>query len=89
MGSNGSLIPLFKKQIEKTRPLTVTSKDVSRYFINKDRACHLILKIASVDNWDSYVFTFDMGKPIKIMDLAKVFIKLNNGRNRQYKLHQL
>ena len=76
LGSNGSLIPVFKNQIETQNSLSITHKDVTRYFINKDRACHLVLKIGSLDLWTSNVFTFDMGEPIKIIDLAKVFIEL-------------
>ncbi|WP_339916577.1 polysaccharide biosynthesis protein [Yeosuana marina] len=78
LGSNGSLIPLFKKQIERDQAITVTDSDVSRYFINKDKACQLILKIAHNDDWEYPVLTFDMGKPIKIMDVAKTFIKLHH-----------
>lgn len=78
LGSNGSLIPLFKKQIQEQNAITITHKAVTRYVINKNRACHLILKIASLDHWKSHVFTFDMGKPIKIIDLANVFIQLQN-----------
>ncbi|WP_338358949.1 polysaccharide biosynthesis protein [Yeosuana marina] len=76
LGSNGSLIPLFKKQIERDHAITVTDSDVSRYFINKDKACQLILKIAHNDDWEYPILTFDMGEPIKILDLAKTFIKL-------------
>ncbi len=78
LGSNGSLIPLFKKQIERNHTITVTNNEVSRYFINKDKACQLILKIANNDDWKHPVLTFDMGDPIKIIDIAKTFIKLYN-----------
>lgn len=76
LGSNGSLIPVFKNQIQTQNILSITHKDVTRYFINKDIACHLVLKIGSLEQWTSNVFTFDMGEPIKIIDLAKVFIEL-------------
>jgi FlaA1/EpsC-like NDP-sugar epimerase len=81
LGSNGSLLPLFKKQIELGKPLTITSPKVSRYFINKSKACHLILKIASYEQWQHSIFTFDMGEPIKIMDLAKTYISLQKNKN--------
>lgn len=76
LGSNGSLIPVFKNQIQTQNTLSITHKDVTRYFIDKDRACHLVLTIGSKDQWTSTMFTFDMGEPIKIIDLAKVFIEL-------------
>ena len=76
LGSNGSLIPLFKKQLKDTHSITVTSNEVSRYFITEDKACYLILKIVSIDNWDAHVFTFNMGDPIKIIDLANTLITL-------------
>ncbi len=78
LGSNGSLIPLFKKQIELGKPLTITSSKISRYFINKTKACNLILKIASYEYWEHNMFTFNMGEPIKIIDLAKTYIASQN-----------
>ena len=76
IGSNGSLLPLFNKQIKKGLPLTITSHKVTRYFIQKSKACELILKIAEDHHWKHYLFTFNMGKPIKIIELAKQFLKL-------------
>lgn len=76
IGSNGSLLPLFNKQVKKGIPLTITSKKVSRYFIKKSKACELILKIAEDNHWKHHLFTFNMGKPIKIIELAKEFLKL-------------
>ena len=76
LGSNGSLIPVFKHQIETQNMLSVTHKEVTRYFINKERACNLILRIGNIDYWQYQMFTFDMGDPIKIIDLAKVFMEL-------------
>lgn len=78
LGSNGSLIPLFKKQIGLGKPLTITDPKVSRYFINKAKACNLILKIASYEHWEHNMFTFNMGEAIKIIDLAKTYIALEN-----------
>jgi len=74
LGSNGSLIPVFKKQLDDGRPLTITSKTVSRYFININKASNLILKIASTASWNHHMFTFNMGEPIKIINLAKIFV---------------
>lgn len=76
--SNGSLIPLFTKQIEQGIPLTVTHKDVSRYFITKEAACTLILKMACLQNYPHHVFTFNMGTPVNILELAQGFLKRNN-----------
>ncbi|WP_418603891.1 SDR family NAD(P)-dependent oxidoreductase [Hwangdonia sp.] len=70
-GSSGSVVPLFINQIHSGKPLTVTNKDISRYFICKHKACNLILEIATFKDFKPSVFTFNMGTPIKIMDLAK------------------
>ncbi|NMH88313.1 polysaccharide biosynthesis protein [Flavivirga algicola] len=71
LGSNGSVLPLFKRQIESGMPLTVTSGSISRYFISKSKACTLILQIAAFNYEEGNTFTFNMGDPIKIIDLAK------------------
>lgn len=71
-GSNGSVVPLFISQINSGTPITVTSKDMSRYFICKHKACSLILKIATFNTMDASMLTFNMGNPIKILDLARV-----------------
>jgi len=73
-GSNGSVVPLFKKQIEFEQPLTITNNRISRYFIGKSKACQLILKLASLSNISNYAFTFDMGEPIKISDIIERLI---------------
>jgi len=95
-GSNGSVVPLFINQIHAGKPLTVTNKNISRYFICKHKACNLILEIARFKVSESPVFTFNMGKPIKIIDLAKtlitfynedVTIKITNVRSGE-KLHE-
>ncbi|MCF7568663.1 polysaccharide biosynthesis protein [Sabulilitoribacter arenilitoris] len=78
-GSNGSVVPLFISQINSGKPLTVTNKNISRYFICKGEACNLILKIATFKNFESSIFTFNMGNPIKILDLAKVLITFFDG----------
>ncbi|OEK08475.1 hypothetical protein A8C32_03220 [Flavivirga aquatica] len=76
LGSNGSVVPLFKKQIELGKPLTITDKTISRYFISKHKACYLILKIANYNNVESNIFTFNMGNPIRIIDIAERLISL-------------
>lgn len=76
LGSNGSVIPVFKKQIERGGPVSVTHPDITRYFMTIPEACQLILE-AGVMGSGGEVFVFDMGKPVKIKDLAKKMIKLS------------
>ena len=75
LGSNGSVIPLFKRQIETGGPLTVTDKEVTRYFMTIPEAVSLVLEAATMGRQDD-VFVFDMGQSIKILDLAKKMIAL-------------
>lgn len=80
-GSNGSVVPLFLKQIKEENQITIRNKEVSRYFIDKTKACKLILEIATFEKPDYNIFTFDMGKPVKIIELANVLISnYNNAR---------
>lgn len=76
LGSNGSVIPLFKKQLAKGGPLTVTDRNIIRYFMTIPEACSLVLE-AGVMGEKEDIFVFDMGEPVKIYDLAKKMIKLS------------
>lgn len=75
LGSNGSVIPLFEKQMLKGGPLTITHPDITRYFMTIPEACQLVQE-AMVMGAGGEVFVFDMGKPVKIMELAKKMIRL-------------
>lgn len=76
LGSNGSVIPRFKKQLDKGGPLTVTHPDITRYFMTIPEACLLVIE-AGVMGQGGEIFVFDMGKPVKIADLARKVIKLS------------
>ncbi|MFT6845580.1 MAG: FlaA1/EpsC-like NDP-sugar epimerase, partial [Flavobacteriales bacterium] len=76
LGSNGSVIPLFKKQIENGGPITITDRNITRYFMTIPEACQLVLEAGSMGNGGE-IFVFDMGKSVKIYDLAQKMIKLS------------
>lgn len=84
LGSNGSVIPLFKKQLAKGGPLTVTHRDIIRYFMTIPEACNLVLEASAMGEGDD-IFVFDMGQPVKIYDMAKRMIRLSGRHDIEIK----
>ena len=84
LGSNGSVIPLFKKQLAAGGPLTVTHKDIIRFFMTIPEACNLVLEAGAMGEGGD-IFVFDMGKPVKIYDMARKMIQLSGLRDIEIK----
>lgn len=84
LGSNGSVIPIFKEQIKKGGPLTVTHPDIIRFFMLIPEACQLVLEAGTMGKGGE-IFVFDMGKPVRIADLAQRMIDLSGARNVEIK----
>ena len=80
LGSNGSVIPLFREQIKKGGPVTVTDPEMVRYFMLIPEACKLVLEAGTMGQGGE-IYVFDMGKPVKIVNLAKRMIKLSGVKN--------
>ncbi len=80
LGSNGSVIPLFKKQIQEGGPVTVTDPNIIRFFMLIPEACKLVLEAGTMGNGGE-IFVFDMGKPVKIAELAERMIQLSGAKN--------
>lgn len=85
LGSNGSVIPLFREQIKNGGPVTVTDERIVRFFMLIPEACKLVLEAGTKGNGGE-IFVFDMGKPVKIIDLAKRMIALSGAQNVEVKI---
>ena len=84
LGSNGSVVPLFRKQLEQGGPLTVTDKRIIRFFMTIPEACSLVMEAGSIGQ-NNEIFVFDMGQPVKIYDMAKKMIQLSGRTNIEIK----
>ena len=88
LGSNGSVVPIFRKQIDQGGPVTITHKEITRYFMTIREACNLVLEAGAMGN-GSDIFVFDMGQPVKIYDMAKKMIKLLGYSEGQIKINEI
>lgn len=84
LGSNGSVIPVFRKQIRNGGPVTITHPDIVRYFMLIPEACRLVLEACRIGKGGE-IFVFDMGKPVRIVDLAQQMIRLSGNKHIQIK----
>ncbi len=84
LGSNGSVVPLFQKQLAQGGPLTVTDKRIIRFFMTIPEACSLVMEAGSIGK-NNEIFVFDMGQPVKIYDMAKKMIQLSGQNNIEIK----
>ena len=84
LGSNGSVIPIFQEQIRKGGPVTVTHRDIIRFFMLIPEACRLVIEAGTMGNGGE-IYVFDMGKPVRIADLAKRMILLSGARDVEIK----
>ena len=85
LGSNGSVIPIFRRQIREGGPITVTHPDIIRFFMLIPEACKLVLEAGTMGHGGE-IFVFDMGKPVRIVDLAKRMISLSGAKNISIKI---
>ena len=88
LGSNGSVVPIFRKQIDQGGPVTITHKEITRYFMTIREACNLVLEAGAMGN-GSDIFVFDMGQPVKIYDMAKKMIKLLGYSEGQIEINEI
>ncbi len=84
LGSNGSVIPLFERQIKAGGPVTVTHPDIIRFFMLIPEACKLVLEAGTMGSGGE-IFVFDMGKPVRIADLAKRMIRMSGAKDIEIK----
>ena len=88
LGSNGSVIPIFREQIRKGGPVMVTHPDIIRFFMLIPEACRLVLEAGTMGKGGE-IFVFDMGEPVRIVDLAKRMIALSGAKNVEIKFSGL